>query len=197
MPVAEVAEVSARLVIVEPPVVDRLYFWALQVSFGPGEGAHVGLQWLPGGKRAVNWGGYEPGGRELSGSPAGNTHPFPWQVGVPYELKVRRGPTGWIGSVDGWSRELFAVGTSLRDPMVWSEVFARCDDPSVRVRWDRFRAVTDDGVEVVPTSVRVSYQSVGNGGCANTDVVVDGDGFVQVTSVPRLVPPDTYLQVEP
>jgi hypothetical protein len=190
-------EVSASLTVVEAPSVSRLYFWALQVTFDDGGGAHVGLQWLPGGKRAVNWGGYGPDGAELDGVPAGNTHPFDWSPGTAYSLRVRRGATGWVGSVDGWSRELLAGGSTLSSPMVWSEVFARCDHPSTRVRWSGFSAVTASGTVVRPSAVEVRYQSKAEGGCGNTDVVVDGDGFVQVTSVPRSTPAFTRLDVQP
>jgi hypothetical protein len=202
-------EVSAVLTVVEPPAVDRLYFWALQVSFGStGAGAHVGLQWAaPAGQRAANWGGYGTDGRELDGSPGGNTQPFDWQPGVPYTLRVRKVDGGWEGSVTSadsgdsgggpasWARTLFAPGDSLTSPVVWSEVFAWCDDPSVRVRWSELSAVTDGGEVVHPSSVGVSYQSVPEGGCSNTDVAVDGDGFVQVTSVPRVTAAGSWLQV--
>ena len=68
--------------------------------------------------------------------------------------------------------------------MVWSEVFARCDDPSVPVRWSNFSART--AVEsVAPRSVSVNYQSYADGGCTNTDVGVDDVGIVQVTNAER------------
>ncbi|HZQ27161.1 MAG TPA: hypothetical protein VFA94_05625 [Acidimicrobiales bacterium] len=201
------SEVSAVLTVVEPPSVDRLYFWALQVSFGStGAGAHVGLQWAaPAARRAANWGGYGHDGRELDGSPGGSTQPFEWSPGVPYTLRVRKVDGGWEGSVmpasDGaggsWTRTLFAPGDTLTSPVVWSEVFAWCDDPSVRVRWSGLSAVTETGEVVRPSAVGVSYQSVADGGCSNTDVVVDGDGFVQTTSVPRVTPVGSWLQVQP
>ncbi|HNE38225.1 MAG TPA: hypothetical protein PKZ82_17065, partial [Microthrixaceae bacterium] len=70
-------EVSVTLEVLQPPTVDRLYFWALQADFATGDagrrpagGAHLGLQWHPQhpGSTAVNWGGYRPGGGELSGT---------------------------------------------------------------------------------------------------------------------------------
>ena len=203
-------EVSARLTVLTPPSVAELYFWALQVTFEDGSGAHVGLQHLQDRRHAANWGGYVGGGggRELQGAPAGNTHPFEWSAGESYVLRVRRVAEGWEGSVAGglgagsdsgsgsaaFSRVLFAGGSTLSSPMVWSEVFAGCDDPSVRVRWDQLRAVTSSGAVVAPVAVRTSYQSPG---CGNTDVVVDGDGFVQVTSVPRVTGPGASLVVQP
>src|SRR5436190_306010 len=66
-------EVAVTLEVVEPPVVDELYFWALQVSFVDGDrhvgGAHLGLQWYSPhpGSTAVNWGGYRDAGGELDG----------------------------------------------------------------------------------------------------------------------------------
>jgi hypothetical protein len=195
-------EVSAEFTVVEPPTVERLYFWALQVSFGStGAGAHVGLQWAaPAGMRAANWGGYAAGGNELDGSAGGNTQPFEWSAGVPYRFRVRKVDAGWEGSVSGggadWSRVLFAPGDTLTSPMVWSEVFADCDDPSVRVRWSALQGVTSSGAVVRPAAVSVSYQSVADGGCSNTDVVADGAGFVQVTSVPRVVPAGARLDVQ-
>lgn len=184
---------SVDLVVVRPPAVDELYFWALQVTFEDGAGAHVGLQWLPGTGPAANWGGYEAGGRELAGSPPGNTHPYAWVVGRPYSLSVLRGSSGWVGRVsDGaglvFERELFVGGRTLSSPMVWSEVFARCDHPSVMVRWSSLRV---DGLDV--GRVRANYQA---DGCTNTDSSVDGDGFVQTTCVGRATPQGAWLEVE-
>ncbi|HEV7888190.1 MAG TPA: hypothetical protein VGO92_11575 [Acidimicrobiales bacterium] len=190
--------VSAVLTVVTPPAVHRLYFWALQVSFGTGAGAHVGLQQLADGKHAANWGGYGPDGSELSGTPAGNTRPFPWEADVPYTLSVRRGQTGWVGTVAGpggspvFTRELVVPGGSaLSDPMVWAEVFARCDDPSVVVRWSDLRV---DGAPV--QAVRANYQAAGDGGCANTDSSVADGAFVQTTAVLRVTPQGGRLEVQ-
>ena len=56
-------EVSVTLEVLQPPTVDRLYFWALQADFATGDagrrpagGAHLGLQWHPQhpGSTAVN-----------------------------------------------------------------------------------------------------------------------------------------------
>lgn len=212
VPPVELSSVSAVLTVVRPPVVDRLYFWALQVSFdgsGGGAGAHVGLQWLRGAGHA-NWGGYGADGRELSGSPAGNTHPFAWHAGRQYLLSVERGSSegGWVGSVqsaDGtgprFERELFVPGTvSLSRPVVWSEVFARCDHPSTMVRWSSLRGVAADsdgaGSLVRASAVSVNYQAASDGGCSNTNSWVDGDGFVQVTNMARTTPQGAVLEVE-
>ncbi|MCX6523597.1 MAG: hypothetical protein NTX58_02345, partial [Actinobacteria bacterium] len=48
-----ITAVAVTLEILEPPSVERLYFWALQADFADengrhGGGAHLGLQWHPG-----------------------------------------------------------------------------------------------------------------------------------------------------
>jgi hypothetical protein len=78
--------------------------------------------------------------------------------------------------------------------MVWSEVFARCDDPSVTVRWSDFEVANDRGDRFAPTAVAVNYQSHADGGCANTTSVLDGDGGVlQVTNSERTTPQGAAL----
>lgn len=206
-----VATVAATLEVVEPPVVDELYFWALQASFveaGRRHGAaHLGLQWYPAhpGHTAVNWGGYRPDGRTLDGTasplpsaPANaNTRDFAWAARHPYELRIARGARGWAGSVGGVVvRELYAGGDALADVVVWSEVFARCDAPSVAVRWSGLRGVTTDGTVVEPEGVVTSYQSAGAGGCTNTDSSPDAGGFLQRTNCSRVSPAGALLSAE-
>lgn len=217
-------EVAAVLEVVVPPSVPQLYFWALQAGFHDGQrtvgAGHTGLQWLPTGapKPAVNWGGYHAGGGELEGSLSSlpsldgnpNTRLFSWQPGRQYELWVRRvpsspGPDGthaWRASVCDLSsgeqtviRDLHVPGRYLADPVVWSEVFARCDDPKVTVRWSRLRAITVMGRLVVPEAVAVTYQSRGQGGCDNTTVRLDGDGIAQETNAARTVPNGAVLHL--
>lgn len=204
-------EVSAVLEVVVPPAVDRLYFWALQVSFLDGArhlgAAHVGLQWNrnhPGGG-AVNWGGYDAGGGLLPGSASAlpstpndpNTRDFPWQPGRPYRLRV----AGVPGSPGRWRadvtdlragrsaviRDLMAGGDRLASPMVWSEVFARCEHPSVTVRWSGLEARTAAGDTERPTALSVNYEAHSAGGCDNTTVAAEADGVLQVTSAERTV----------
>ena len=74
-PPRPLTEVSATIEVIEPPTVERLYFWAVQVSFQRSDGsttggAHVGLQHHPAypGAGAVNWGGYLRAGGEIDGS---------------------------------------------------------------------------------------------------------------------------------
>jgi hypothetical protein len=206
---------AATLEILEPPGVSRLYFWALQVGFHDGRrdrgAGHLGLQWLPDqagvGRAAVNWGGYRAGpegGGELEGSESDlpdiaanpNTRGYPWQPGRPYRLAVTRAPgvDAWRASVTDEAtgeetvvRDLHVPARWITAPVVWSEVFACCDDPRVVVRWSRLRACTEEGTVVAPTSLTVTYQGQAEGGCANTTVEVDEVGARQVTTADRTV----------
>lgn len=212
-PSAPLVEVSAVLEVVVPPAVDRLYFWALQVGFVDGAAdrgaAHVGLQWNarhPGG-RAVNWGGYAPAGGLLQGTssalPSGpddpNTRDYAWEPGRAYRLRVSPAPGrpgGWQGEVTDLAtgeatvvRHLDAGGDRLARPVVWSEVFARCEHPSVTVRWSELEGRTAAGRRVAPRGLAVNYQATAAGGCDNTTVVVDDAGVLQVTNAERLPPP--------
>jgi hypothetical protein len=195
--------------------VPRLYFWALQASFVDrgqrGGAAHLGLQWHPSypGATAVNWGGYDEGGPELFGtastlpSQLGNPHTrnYPWRPGRAYQLAVEPAPaeaqpgdgrTAWRGSVTDLAtrerttvRDLLARGDRLTSPMVWSEVFARCEHPSVEVRWSGFEALTEAGEVRRPTGVQLNYQAHGDGGCANTDTSLEAGAYVQRTNHAR------------
>ena len=197
-------EVAATLEILEPPTVRRLYFWALQATFVDDRGraigtAHLGLQWYaahPGGT-AVNWGGYrsdgsgELGGVGLSSLPSAtdnpNTRDFAWRPRAPYRLAIAADGRGMVTDLvtdrTTLVRRLDVGGaTALLHPVVWSEVFARCDDPSTAVRWS---ALTPP-----PRAVRATYQSFENGGCTNTNVELDPDSLtiVQRTNSPRITP---------
>jgi hypothetical protein len=223
MPPSEpLVEVSCVLEVAPPPAVGRLYFWALQVSFVDDRsatgGGHTGLQWNPrfSGSTAVNWGGYADqsrGGGVLPGSPPElpgfaddqNTRAFSWRSGRPYRLRVTRSPDhpgAWRADVTDLQagdmtviRDLFGGGSRLVDPVVWSEVFADCDAPSVTVRWSDLRALDESGSPVLPSAVAVSYQSKTDGGCSNTTVDRDGDAILQMTSVPRTVPQGAMLSL--
>ena len=209
-------EVAVTLEVLVPPAVSWLYFWALQVSFvDRGRrtgGGHLGLQaapWHPGGT-AVNWGGYADAGGELDGSGSSlpsavanpNTRDFAWEARRPYRLRVApgEGPGRWRGEVTDVGsgvvtvvRELACPGTALADPVVWSEVFAPCDAPGTAVRWSDAAAVTAEGAGVVPPSVRLTYQSVADGGCSNSSTFVDGAAVVQATATDRRVAHGTTL----
>jgi len=207
-PSASLVEVSAVLEVLVPPAVDSLYFWALQVSFAGGAdrgGAHVGLQWNARhrGGRAVNWGGYAPGGGLLRGTESTlastpddpNTRDYPWEPRRPYRLRVSpsAGLAGhWQGEVTDLAtgdatviRHLEAGGDRLVAPVVWSEVFARCDDPSVSVRWSGLEGRTAAGEVVTPRGLAVNYQARAAGGCDNTTVGLDELGVVQTTNAGR------------
>jgi hypothetical protein len=215
------AACEATLEVLVPPAVPKLYFWALQASFvgrGGGGGAHLGLQWHPAhpGSTAVNWGGYGPDGRELSGSESSlpsttgnvNTRDYQWVPARPYRLRIEPAPdrppgSAWRGSVTDLAtgtttvvRDLFARGDRLDGLMVWSEVFADCDDPSVTVRWSNLRALDVAGATHDVRAVRVNYQRVADGGCANTTSQLDPDasGFLQITATARTTPQGARLQ---
>ncbi|MBP1632820.1 MAG: hypothetical protein H6Q11_1108 [Acidobacteria bacterium] len=225
LPSLPLRRVAATLEVVVPPRVPRLYFWALQVSFASGPrlqgGAHLGLQWHPRypGSTAVNFGGYGPAERgtrvlegttsELRGSRRNpNTRDFPWQLGHRYRLEVAPAPEApeglraWRGTVqdlDGGGvqvvRDLYTRAEYLHSPLVWSEVFARCEHPSVVVRWSDLQATAISDEELRPERVRVNYQTRADGGCDNTSVALDELGVLQITAVQREVPQAAILPV--
>ena len=208
VPPVPLDEVSTTFELLSEPSVEQLYFWALQTSFVDGStprgGAHLGLQWHPSypDGRAVNWGGYGEVG-ELAGSSStlpsrlenANTRDYRWETGVPYRLAISSPEARrWRGTVTDLAtgtstvvRDLFSTGTHLAAPMVWTEAFCRCDDPRVIARWSSFRA-SSNGADIPIGSVRVNYQSYAEGGCTNTTVRRDGDGFLQITGTERETP---------
>jgi hypothetical protein len=210
----DLVEAGVTLEVRQAPVVDHLYFWALQVAFPGAGGAHLGLQWnraFPS-LGAVNWGGYAPDGALLSGTDSPlpstpddpNTRDYPWKPGRAYRLRVHRAAEGrWRGDVTEVAtgetatvRELIAPSTFLAEPMVWSEVFARCDDATVTVRWSDFAVMTERGGELAPEALVVNYQSHADGGCANTTSAPDGrGGALQITNVERVAPQGAVFDV--
>lgn len=200
-------EASVTVEVPEVPRVTRLYFWALQVSFSDGAGAHLGLQWgadPPARLRHVNWGGYGSSGAELSGTrselPSSfanpNTRDYDWEARRPYRLRISRAAEGWAGWVDdALVRCLDAPGETLRGPVVWSEVFADCDHAGVSVLWSDLEVVTRSGRRVAVDSAMTSYQGRQDGGCDNTSSEADGDAFVQRTHVERVTPPGALLRL--
>jgi hypothetical protein len=216
------AEASAVIEVVVPPSLPKLYFWALQVGFHDGRrsvgAGHTGLQWLATDPPvpAVNWGGYDSGGAELDGSLSRlpsldgnpNTRLFSWRTGTRYELSVRKSPSAPVpNGIQAWRatvrdvesaeltviRDLYSPGGFLADPVVWSEVFADCDDPTVSIRWSDLRAVTVTGRPVTPEAVAVTYQARSEGGCDNTSVRLDAGGVAQDTNTARGVPHGSVL----
>ena len=209
LPVEEdLVEASVTLSIPDFPCVARLYFWALQVSFTGGAGAHLGLQWgadSPRRLRHVNWGGYGASGAELLGAASElpssfdnpNTRDFDWEPGQLYRLRISRAAEGWAGWVDDTMvRCLDAPGETVQSPMVWSEVFADCDHPAVSVHWSDFEVLTGSGQRVPVNSALVAYQRRQEGGCDNTSSETDGNAFVQTTNIARTTPKGTRLHVD-
>jgi hypothetical protein len=215
---------AVTLEVLQPPVVRRLYFWALQVSFLREErhrgGAHLGLQWNPGfpGSTAANWGGYAPQevGGLLSGSVSElpstrhdlNTRDLAWVAGRRYRLGVLRAPespTGvhsWRGTITDLEsgaetvvRDLYADAPYLGAPMVWTEAFARCEHPGVAARWSDPSVTAADGRVLRPARMRVNYQARRDGGCDNTTAIADELGIVQVTHALRETPQGAVLPV--
>jgi len=217
-------EVSATLEIVEPPVVDRLYFWALQAAFVKPDGgaAHLGIQHNTRhpGRTAVNFGGYKP--RALGGQLDGevsllpstpsdpNTRDFDWLSNRKYRLSIKRiehtvseGFYAWRGSIEDLLtgdytviRILFSQGGYIRGPVVWTESFARCEMPSVAAKWTDLEAVGERKGVIPVTSGSVNYQHFDAGGCDNTNMYVDGNGWVQQTTTERTVRTATVLSIE-
>ena len=91
-------------------------------------------------------------------------------------------------------RDLYLPGDRIVAATMWSEVFARCDDPRVKVRWSSPLA-RSRGRDHAVERVQVNYQTHQDGGCANTDSATDGTGLVQVTNTQRLTPQGTSLAV--
>jgi hypothetical protein len=205
-------EAAVTLEVTQPPVVDHLHFWALQVGF-PGAGAaHLGLQWNPSFPAfgAVNWGGYAVDGSLLRGTESTlpstpgdpNTRDYPWTPEGAYRLRVHRVTDGrWRGDVTDIAtgvattvRDLIAGSQFLAEPMVWSEVFARCDDPSVTVRWSDFVTVDEHDNRFAPVGLVANYQPHAAGGCANTTSVLDDQGrALQITNAERATPQGAAL----
>lgn len=202
-----VEAVRVTVEVLRPPVVDRLYFWALQASFSDRGrrlgGAHLGMQHHPAhpGDAAVNFGGYAATGGQLRGTESAlpsardnpNTRDYLWHPGRPYRLAIlpTDEPGTWAGTVTDVVadvttevRRLLPGGTELIDPMVWSEVFARCEHPSASVRWSRPEIRTGGSWRAVEAA-SVNYQTKADGGCDNTNAEVDEAGIVQRTNAGR------------
>ena len=217
VPPKPLIEASVTFEVVEPPTVAKLYFWALQASFvrngGRVGGAHMGLQHNPAYPDAcgVNWGGYHDGAGELEGSISAlpsapdniNTRDYRWFPNRQYRFRIHRSPDrGWRATITDLAtgeetvvRDLWIEADHLEAPMMWSEVFADCDQPSVLVRWTDLEVMTVDGATFNPTAARLNYQSHDAGGCANTNTAVVGDGFEQRTTTERLNPNGSRLSI--
>ena len=220
-PPHRLSEVSVTLTITEGPQVDKLYFWALQAGFSQGGftvgAAHLGLQFHPAypDHTAVNWGGYHSSGSELDGSvstlPSAlnnpNTRDYLWKVGSPYRLRIFKvsGQNRWRGSVTDLDRgsetvvrDLFVAADSLAAPVMWTEAFCACDDPSVSALWSDPVAMSGSGSDLPSKypvdAVTTTYQRHSDGGCTNTNSRAELTvGFVQQTGCERHNPDQTRL----
>jgi hypothetical protein len=149
-----------------------------------------------------------------------NTRTFRWLPHRPYRYRIFPGPErgrsagdrapgavsrrDWRGSItdlvsgaETVVRDLWVEGDALVSPMVWTEAFANCDDPSCAVRWTDLEAVTAEGERFAIDTVRLNYQTHADGGCANTDSSVADGGFVQRTSTERLTSTGARLGLGP
>ena len=216
-----VVEVSVLARIKHVPEVERLFFWALQVSFleggKPFGAGHMGLQYHPDypGGGAVNWGGYHgsasTGSGELPGSALNitstlnnpNTGDYPWLAERDYRYRIYRSPErGWRGSVTDTEtgvetviRDLWCPGSELGQIVVWTEAFAHCDEPSAAIQWSDFQAVALSGTTLRPDGLRVNYQRLADGGCVTTNSLLGrSPGSVsQVTGTTRTTKQGTVL----
>ena len=220
VPDVPLASVSVILEVLKPPEVSRLAFFAIQASFwSPARhegGAHTGIQWNPRHPRnlAVNWGGYDQRGAILPGTESSlpstphdpNTRDFSWTPGARYRLTIGprtpgvRHPSRWPARIEGLDtgedvvvRHLLCDGDQLRSPLVWSELFARCDDPPIEVRWSEPSALGLDGEPVPVDRGRVTYQAYDAGGCTNTTVESDQVGIVQRSGCERRTAHDSLV----
>ncbi len=177
-------------------------------------GAHLGLQWHAPhpGSRAVNWGGYAPGGGILPGSesalPSGsgnaNTRDLWWEPAVPTPLTIERAAGGRVGR-DGRRhprphpggrrrpprRPDGVVGgvRPLRRPARGRALVGLPGDPGDAARWSR------------RVALRVNYQGRSQRRLRQHDSAMpDGDGVRQVTNTPRgrcQDPPAARLELVP
>ena len=160
--------------------------------------------------------GSQPDLYAFPGAP--NTMAFDWSPRRAYRLRVSRSPDiseAWRADITDMEsgdttvlRDLIhpegprdragrraGAGGYLSRPLVWSEVFADCDAPSVAVRWSDLSATNEDGVVVRPRAVRVNYQAHHDGGCSNTSVRRDRAGLLQIAGTPREIDQGAILQL--
>ncbi|NND03470.1 MAG: hypothetical protein HKN91_11845 [Acidimicrobiia bacterium] len=209
----------ATLEVVEPPRTNDLYFFALQASFvdqgAHVGGAHIGLQWnrRHPGYGAVNWGGYHSqsrGGAILDGTESPlpsqpndpNTRDYPWQPNRAYRFEIAPGSSHgwWRGTITDLDsneisivRELHGGGSGLAAPVVWCEVFAPCDAPSVTVEWSDLAFLSTDDTWMPVESVSTNYQDFAAGGCTNSNSTWEPGRWMQTTATERTTPTRTIL----
>lgn len=193
---------SAKLTVPETPVMSEIYFWALQVYFYDAEGnqlagAHTGLQWAPGhpNNRAVNWGGYsDVTESELDGTTSDmpsatdnpNTRDYEWDINTEYTFEISHVGDGfWRATVNGETIRDLEVPDSafISTPILFSEIFAACDDPTHMVKWrDPYLYDADDNEYYFPEALR-EFQVID--ACDNTDSYSIGGYFEMHTNVVR------------
>lgn len=213
--------IRATLDVTEPPQTQNLYFFALQATFRDGGtehgGGHVGLQWNSRHPEstAINWGGYQSqrlGGAVLAGTESTlpsrpndpNTRDYHWEPNHGYQLTIDRGarPGWWRGTVTDRVtgsttviRELDGGGTHLAAPLVWAEVFAPCDGPSVTVHWSDLAVADESGQWHSVTAAITNYQAWEAGGCTNTNSRALDRHFEQATNTVRTNPGGRSIQL--
>lgn len=197
--------------------------WAAQ---HPGHGA---VNWGGYGAR-----GELDGGPGFLPSASGNANSvdYPWRSGVPYRLTVSRTPVGdgaaappgftaWRSTIMPVQaaptapagdvgepqaiRDLWAPGDLLVSPMVWSEVFARCNADTLRVAWSDPVGIDEGGTVHRCGAASVNYQAVSDGGCSNTNITTvvseAGDSarpaWVQATNSERTTSQGKRLLLDP
>jgi hypothetical protein len=163
--------------------------------------------------------GSEPHLSAFSGDP--NTMAYEWRPDRRYRLRVHRSPDvpgAWRSEITDLEtgeattvrdlmhpgREAATAGRAgarphsghLRQPMVWAEVFADCGAPSVTIRWSDLAGLSEEGDAVRPEAVRVNYQTHQAGGCANTSVLRDEIGLLQITNTAREIGQGTRLDFQ-
>ncbi len=216
----DIIDLRATIEVLSTPPAERLVFWALQANFMDGQqsmgAGHFGLQHHAAypGAGAVNWGGYHDRASGSTGELVGsalsapsalnnaNTCNYRWDAGLPYTYRIALvSPGVWRGwiidpvGVPTHVRDLHCSGSSLAHPMVWTESFAHCDEPSTKVRWSGLEARNFDGTVFTPDSVTVNYQTETNGGCSNTNTSIERHGIVQETNAARTVRQGDQLPV--
>lgn len=147
----------------------------------------------------MSWGGYRAHGageltaRQPSELPSAtrnpNTRDFAWRPRTPYRLTIDVDGAGTITDLEDPRGEAILVrrlavdgATRLANPVVWSEVFARCDDPATTVRWS--------DLTPPPAALHATYQSYDDGGCTNTDTTFEpvAGSITQRTNCERTTP---------
>lgn len=203
--------VRATLEVIDPPQTDDLYFFAMQASFTADGlavgGAHIGLQWnrRHPGNTAANWGGYQSqarGGQVLAGTDSPlpsrpddpNTRDYSWAPRKRYRFEISPGTREgwWLGSITDLAaestariRELHGGGNALSAPMVWCEVFAPCDAPTVTAAWSDLGFSPDGKDWLTVGTVKTNYQDFTAGGCTNTNSSSTAGRWLQETNVIR------------